>query len=64
MTVTVSGYNKPRRYAMKPIGTAVFVHGLITSQTMELIKEHRQPPACLVTKSFTPLTGPGDRHAL
>ena len=27
-----------------------------------MIKEHRQPPACRVTKSFTPLTRPGKRH--
>lgn len=44
------------------MGAAAFVHGLITIQTMKMIKEHRQPPACRVTKSFTPLTRPGKRH--
>ena len=44
------------------MGAAAFVHGLITIQTMKMIKEHRQPQVSRVTKSFTPLTGPGKRH--
>ena len=65
VVIMTQGQRRPGQFGqfLSVMGAAAFVHGLITGQTMKMVKEHRQPPSLRVIESFTPLTGSGDRHA-
>ncbi len=65
VVIVTQGQGRPGQFGefLSVMGAAAFVHGLITRQKMNMIKEHRQSPAFRIIKWCTPLTGPGDRYA-
>ena len=56
VVVVAQGQGRPGHLSQffPVMGAAALVHGLITGQTMKMVKEHRQPPSFRVIKSFTP----------
>jgi len=52
VVIVTQGQGRPGQFGefLSVMGAAAFVHGLITRQKMNMIKEHRQPPAYRVIK--------------
>ena len=52
IVVVTQGQGRPGQFGefLSVMGAAAFVHGLITRQKMNMIKEHRQSPAFRVIK--------------